>query len=211
MILENTISHYLEELCAKKPVPGGGSVAALVGALSASLTQMTGQFTSGKKFQDVGEEARELAEKAAALLRELREKIDQDVEAYRAVDGALKMPASTDPEKAAKKRALEQSLDAASSVPMDTARNLKALLDIIERLSAIANPNLLSDIGVAALLAEASFRGAALNVRINLSMMQDAERVGRIREELFSMEAGISSRKERVVNEVIRRIEGKHA
>ena len=183
MVLENqvrmassageTLDGFVASVASSEPVPGGGSVAAHVGALGAALAQMVANLTIGrKKYADVEKEMNDLKQRAAAACAKLSALVQRDAAAYAKVSAAYKLPKES-PERAG---AIEAALVDAAEVPLETAR---ACADVAE-LAAVAaedgNANALSDAGVAALLAEAGARAAAYNVRINAQSMTDRAR-----------------------------------
>jgi len=137
-----TIEEFLEELAAKKPTPGGGSAAALSGALSAGLVSMAAEFSRNK---DVSEQAR-------TLMGTLTHLIDRDAKAFAA-----------------------QDLREATQVPLQTAKHSYAVLKLARALLETCNPKVITDIGVAAKMAESAVKGAILNVEVNLVSIGDED------------------------------------
>ncbi len=169
-----SLASYLEKLASDAPEPGGGSVAALVGALGAALVSMVAHLTLGKaKYADVQEEMAELEERAAQLRAQLEDLVTLDAQAYGAVAAAMKLPQEDAAQKAERKTVLQAALNGAAAVP------LKIALTVVEvaRLSLPAaekgNLYAVSDAGVAVLLADAAAQAAALNVKINLAWIED--------------------------------------
>jgi len=180
-----TVEDYLDAAAAGKPVPGGGSVSALVGALGATMATMAGNFTTGKKkYAAVEPEVNALLESLSALRRRLADLAQKDTEAYGALDAAMKGPKGTPEEKAARKAAIAAACRAAMAVPLDAVRACREALVASRRMAQIANPNLISDVGVAALLLESAARGAALNVLVNLPSIGDEAVTAQVGEEL---------------------------
>lgn len=179
------VEDYLDAAAAGQPTPGGGSVSALAGALGTSMAMMSGNFTVGKKkFAGVEAEVKELLETLSAARRRLGDLAQKDTEAYGAVSEAFKMPRKTDNEKAARKSAVAAACREAMAVPLETVRACREALVATRRLGEIANPNLITDVGVAALLLEAAARGAALNVSVNLPSINDGETAGQVGAEM---------------------------
>jgi formiminotetrahydrofolate cyclodeaminase len=142
MLQELTIEEFLEELAARKPTPGGGSVAALSGALAAALVSMAADFSQN---EDVSAEAR-------TLMATLTHLVDRDAEAFAARD-----------------------LREATRVPLQTAKQGYAILKLAAALLETCNPRVITDIGVAAKMAEAAVKGAMLNVEVNLVAIGDED------------------------------------
>ncbi|HEX6475148.1 MAG TPA: cyclodeaminase/cyclohydrolase family protein [Candidatus Limnocylindria bacterium] len=156
-------------LASREPIPGGGSAAALAGAMGAALVAMVAELTIGRPDAAPHEQdLRELRDDALAHLDLLRRLAEQDAAAYEAVVTARRLPRETDEERATRTAELATAMVAAAEVPLRTAEVAAEVLDLAHRIAPIGNPNAVSDAGVGAQLASASVRGAILNVRINL-------------------------------------------
>jgi glutamate formiminotransferase/formiminotetrahydrofolate cyclodeaminase len=169
-----SLSGFVSSVASSTPTPGGGSVAAHVGALGAALAQMVAGLTVGrKKYAAVDAEMKQVGLEAAELGNTLAALVDADARAYTAVSDAYKMP--KEPEDAAVRRsaAIAEALLGAARVPLDTARACARVAELAATVAVKGNSNAVSDAGVAALLAEAACRGAAYNVRINIAAMDD--------------------------------------
>jgi glutamate formiminotransferase/formiminotetrahydrofolate cyclodeaminase len=142
VLQELTIKEFLEELAARRPAPGGGSVAALSGALSAGLVSMAAEFSGNKDFSG----------QARTLMDRLTHLIDKDAEAFAAGD-----------------------LREATRVPLQTAKHSYAVLRLAEALLETCNPKVITDIGVAAKMAESAVKGAMLNAEVNLASIGDED------------------------------------
>jgi len=176
MYLNQPLKKYLEEAAAKLPAPGGGSVSALCGALGAAMAGMVANFTVGKeKYKEVEEEVSRILFQSESARKELTELIDADVEAYGKVSTAYRLPKTTPEEKAQRSRAIQEACKEALEVPLRTAACCHEILKLSQRLVDIGNTNLISDVGVAVILAEAALQGAALNVEINLAGLKDED------------------------------------
>ncbi len=169
------LQDFLNELGSAEPVPGGGSVAALGGALGASLVAMVCRLTVGKKgYEEVSDELSTLLPRADALQTELRELIQTDIDAFARVMDAYKLPKETDPQKIARTHAIQDALKRASDVPLRVAELCAEVLTLTRVVVEKGNKNAASDAGVGSLMAEAGLRGAAFNVSINLGSIKDA-------------------------------------
>jgi glutamate formiminotransferase/formiminotetrahydrofolate cyclodeaminase len=169
-----SLSAFVASVAAATPAPGGGSVAALAGALGAALAQMVTGLTIGrKKYAAVEGVMKELALRAAALANELTGLMARDAAAYSVVMEAYKRPKDTPEQESARTRAIDEALVGAAEVPLETARASADVAELAERTAAHGNTNAISDAGVAALLAQAACRGAVYNVRINVTAMTD--------------------------------------
>ena len=166
---ELTVEGLLERLSTADPIPGGGSASALAGAMGAALVRMVIALSVGRPASaDHAEELATLAGSAATLTSELLRLSELDAAAYAAVVAARRLPRETEIERLARTRQVEASTREATMVPLEVARRSQEVLGLAERLAPIGNRHAVSDVGVAALLATAGLRGAAMNVRINL-------------------------------------------
>jgi len=173
-LTEETVSAYTKRLAGSEPTPGGGSAAALTGALAAASAAMVGSFTVGKKkYAEVEAEVARLLEQLQSLRERLLELTDADAEAYVQVGAAYGLPRETDEEKAARKAAIQEALKAAAQVPLGVVEAAAEVAKLLPELAEKGNPNLLSDVGVAAILAQAAFEAARLNVEVNLAGISD--------------------------------------
>lgn len=169
-----SLAGFIADVASSAPVPGGGSVVALVGALAAALAQMVAGLTVGrKKYAAVDEEMKELGLRAAALVGRLKALKDEDAAAYALVGAAYKLPKDAPEQDAARSAAIQASLMKAAEVPLETARCCAEVAELAAVCATKGNTNAASDAGVAALLAEAAAKGAAYNVRINVVAMPD--------------------------------------
>lgn len=172
-----SVSAFVASVAAATPAPGGGSVAAQVGALGAALAQMVAGLTVGrKKYAGVEAEMKELGLRAAALVTELQSLVERDARAYEAVTAAMRLPKETPEQATARTAAIDDALLFAAQVPLETARACAAVAELAAAAAERGNVNAASDAGVAALIAEAACRGAAYNVRINVSSLTDRSR-----------------------------------
>ena len=169
-----TLSGFVAAVASSSPMPGGGSVAAHVGALGAALAEMVAGLTIGrKKYVAVDGEMKELAARAVTLGARLAALVKEDSDSYALVSAAYKLPKETPVQVAARDAAIQAALMKAAAVPLETARACVAVAKLAAACAQKGNTNAVSDAGVAALLAEAACRGAAYNVRINVSSMSD--------------------------------------
>jgi glutamate formiminotransferase/formiminotetrahydrofolate cyclodeaminase len=169
---------FLDRLASSAPTPGGGSVAALSGALGAALVSMVSRLTLGsKKYAEVHAPIKEILERSESMRSNLASLIDRDAEAFEAVLRAFKLPRGAEAEERSRAEAIERSLAGAIAVPLETMERAADLLALAQRAAEIGNARAISDAGVAAIMAEAAARSAALNVRINAASLADvAER-----------------------------------
>lgn len=175
MYIDQPIRHFMDKLAGKSPEPGGGSVAALTGALSAGLVSMVGSLTLGKeKYKDVQPQIEQLLKESEKLRTEMQDLIQKDTEAYGALSAVYKMPKNTDEEKAARTTKMQEALKIACQVPFEIGLKSLEVAKLAERAADIGNVGAVSDAGVAVLLAQACAQSAALNVKINVNSIKDA-------------------------------------
>ena len=185
MYIDEPLKKYLDEAASGASTPGGGSVAALAGALGAALTSMVCNFTVGKKkYKDVEAEVAQILSEAEELRGKLLELMVEDTQVYGQVSAAYGMPRGTPEEKEARSEAIQSALKAAMGAPLEAAICCHKILKLNEPLVEKGNKNLISDVGVAVLLAESAMRSAILNVEINLSYIKDEKLCQEIREKL---------------------------
>lgn len=171
----NPPQDFLDAVSAGTPTPGGGSVAALAGALAGSLAVMVTNLTLGQpRYAAVADAMTLLRQRAIALQSELTRLVREDSAAYQAVLAAQRMPRTSAEEVAAREDAIQSASRRAAEVPLQVAEQAVAVLALLPELVQKGNRNAISDAGVAAYLAHAAVAGAALNVRANLPGVKDA-------------------------------------
>ena len=171
-----SVNEYLEEVASGRPVPGGGSVAAVASALGAALMEMVGNFTVGKeKYAGVSEKVKKISSETNSLRSELVKLAQADTEVYGALSSAFKMPTATEEEKKVRTEAVQMALKSACGVPLRIAEICVKLSALCPELAQNGNPNLITDVGCAVNLIPAAFRSALLNVEINLKNINDAD------------------------------------
>jgi formiminotetrahydrofolate cyclodeaminase len=195
------LNGFLAGLASDSPTPGGGSVAALAGALGAALNSMVANLTIGKKkYVDVEADMKDALEKAEALRLELTQLIDEDANAFDKVMTAMKLPKETDEEKAARKAAMQASLIDAATVPLAVMEKCVDVIRLSKVVAEKGNKNAVSDAGVAALMGRAGAHAARLNVLINLGWI-DAEQHGEFVEKANRALEAMSAEADRGANE----------
>ena len=168
------VSEYLDRLATGDPTPGGGSAAALAGALSAALVSMVCNLTAGReKFADVEGEVVAIRAEAERLRQRLTTAIQTDADVYGAVMTAYRMPRDTDEEQARRTEARQAALHEAARVPIEIAEACADVLRLCDRAAGKTNPNAASDIAVSAFLASAALEDSVANVQINLPLLKD--------------------------------------
>jgi len=178
----------LEAVAAPTAAPGGGSVAALAGALGAALAEMVAGLTMSKPaYAGVAEEMRQVRERAESLRARLAGSVQADSDAYAAVMRAYALPKGTDAEKAARRDAIQAALLGASEVPMEVAQMSVEVLQLAREVAAKGIATAVCDSGVAGYMAHAALRGALLNVEVNVRDIKDAKTAATLRAEEASL------------------------
>ena len=190
-LTDKAVTDFLDDLASNLPAPGGGSVAALSGALGAALVSMVCNLTLGKKgYEGVQADIEALLAQSEALRREMVGLLEADVAAYTAYSQTAKMPKDTDEEKAVRAAAMQDALKNATMPPMHIAEAAVKVMDLCMPAAEKGNKWAVSDAGVAVLMAEAALRAAALNVLINLGTIKDQDFVAEKRAHLDGLLAG---------------------
>jgi len=188
-LVEMKVSEFIEELSSDSPAPGGGSVAALSGALSAALSSMVCNLTIGKeKYKDVEYDMENILERLQNIKKRLLEIIDEDTEAFNQVMDAFKLPKNTEEEKKVRKEKIQEALKKAALVPLETARLCAEIIEISKEVAEKGNKNSITDAGVSMIMADAGLKSAILNVKINLKSIEDEKVVESLIYELDVLE-----------------------
>ena len=169
-----SVTAFLDAVSQTRAVPGGGSVAALAGALAASLGEMVVGFSLSKK--ELGEfqpQLHILQEKFKTAHMELQSAIQKDSDSYAGVESALKMPKASDEEKQRRDAQMQRALQSAALTPIEVAEKSAALLQLFHQLAPISNPNLKSDLDTGIAMSHAAIRAALANVAINLTSIKE--------------------------------------
>ncbi|TEU07137.1 MAG: glutamate formimidoyltransferase [Candidatus Aminicenantes bacterium] len=187
-LLDLNLREFANELSIDSPAPGGGSTAALSGALSAALSSMVSNLTVGKKeYEAVQKNMKEFAVNAQALKDEFLRAVDLDTMAFNKVMDAFKLPKKTDGQKKEKARATEEALQEATLVPLGVLEKSLESLKLAKEVALKGNKNSLSDAGVAGLMAQAAAEGAYYNVMINLPGLEDADFVSKTKKQATAL------------------------
>lgn len=207
-LVDMTCTAFADETASESPAPGGGSIAAYMGALGAALGTMVANLSSHKPgWDERWEEFSQWAVVGQQLKDELLHLVDEDTNAFNKIMDALSLPKSNDAEKAARKLALEDATKYATEVPFKTMQKCFDTLPICKAMAETGNPNSVSDAGVGALAATAGVRGAFLNVKINAAGITDKEwaaeiisKAQKIHDEALSLESSIMNQVELIIN-----------
>ncbi len=206
-LTDKPVTTFLDELASNAPAPGGGSVAALSGALGAALVSMVCNLTVGKKkYADVQDDIEALLAQSDALRQELTDLLEEDVKAYTAYSVAAKMPRDTEEEKAERTKAMQAALKVATDVPLRIAEAAVKVMDLCMPSAEKGSKWAVSDAGVAVLMAEAALRSAALNVLINLGTVKDQDFVAEKRARLDNLLAGKGVMRDQIYDYVVSKL-----
>ncbi len=198
-LVDLTLEGLVHETASESPAPGGGSIAAAMGAFGAALATMVANLSSHKRgWDDRWEEFSDWAEKGKAYHDELLRLIDLDTDAFNEIMNAFGLPAGSEEEKSAKKLAIQEATKHAIEIPFRVMETAFAAMDVVKAMAEIGNPNSVSDAGVGALAARSAVMGAYLNVRINAKDVEDKawiddilSRGGTIQDRAIAMESEI--------------------
>lgn len=207
MIKDKKIKNFLDTLASSSPTPGGGSAAALAGAMSAALLSMVGNLTIGKKqYLNVEESIKKLLKKSERLRADFEDLIEKDVEAFNQFMAVLKMPKETVEQKEIRSKKLQIALIEAANIPLEVARKSVDVLNICQEVADKGNKNVISDAGVGAIMAESAFNSAILNVRINLGMIKEEEIKAGLNKEIKELTELLKGKKDKILDIVLKKI-----
>ena len=185
MFTEQQLQTFLDQLASKASTPGGGSAAAIMGAMGAALISMVANLTVGKKkYEDVDTEMQGFLEQSEALRTRLTGMIQADVDVFDKVMAAYGMARETDADKEQRSRAIQAALKEATDVPLACAQLCADVIELCRPVAEKGNLNVISDAGVAVLAAHAALRSAALNVYINIGGIRESDFVNDRRKKL---------------------------
>ena len=203
MLTDLTVKSFIDKVAGSDPVPGGGSVSALNGALAAALSAMVANLTVGrKKYMEVSEEMEIISAKLTAVTQKLIEDVDRDSDAYNRVFAAFKMPKETDEEKLLRSQTIQKETKFAAEVPMDVAKSVFAVLPLIETVAEKGNTNAVTDACVSMMCARTAILGALMNVRINLSGIKDEDYVAAMEKDASEIEKATVEKEQNLYNHV---------
>jgi len=188
MLTKKTVSAFLDELASSSPAPGGGSVAALSGALGAALTTMVCNLTIGKKkYADVESDLKKVRTESEKLRAKFTQLIDEDTLAFNKVMEAYALPKESEAQKTLRGAAIAAATKEATLVPLEVMKHCIDAMALAQQVVSSGNANSVSDAGVSALMLHAACEGAALNVKINLGGLADSDFVGWKSDEVESL------------------------
>lgn len=203
MLIDLNVKEFVSETASNSPVPGGGSVAALAGALGVALATMVANLTVGKeKYAAVEAEMQDIIKKGDDIREKLIELIDKDATSFDGVMKAFKLPKETDEDKAARSAKIQKEYKYAATVPFETAELSMKIMDLAEVVVEKGNPNAITDGAVAAMMSRTAVLSALLNVKINLSSIKDEAFVTELTEKVIVLEKKVSIRETEVLAKV---------
>lgn len=185
---ECTCKEFVSATGSKTPVPGGGGVSALAGALGTALGNMVGCLTTGKKkYAEYEEDIQRLMKESDELQEKLLSLIDEDAEGFKPLAEAYSLPSGTDEEKAEKERVIEEASVLACRAPIAMMQSICHAIDIIAEFAAKGSRLAISDAGAGAIICKGALQSASLNVFINTKEMKNREVAEKLNEEAENM------------------------
>lgn len=207
MIVNQPVTTFLDELASSAATPGGGSAAAVMGAMGAALVSMVCNLTIGKKaYVEVEGDMKAILAEAEALRARIAGMVAEDVQAFDQLMAAYGLPKETDEDKAARSAAIQAGLKAATDAPLACARACAQAIELSLRVAEKGNRGVISDAGVGALAAQAALRSAALNVFINVPMIKDAEFAQSRKAEIEALLASATAQAEKAYQVTVSRL-----
>jgi methenyltetrahydrofolate cyclohydrolase len=208
-LLGQSVDQFLNQLASGAPTPGGGSAAALSGAMAAGLIAMVANLSIGKKqYLAFESEAQSILARAEALRSQLQQLVQDDVDVFNRLMAAYRLPRETEADAAARKAAIQRVTKAATDVPLRTARAIADLLPLLAPLARSGNRSAVSDVGAAAYLIQASVPMALLNVETNLPVIEDQQFALTTRAQVADLLVGLSDEIADVLLAVRERLRG---
>lgn len=203
MLKDMTIKEFIYETASDSPAPGGGSIAALSAASAAALIEMVANLTIGKKgYEQVEEEMKELKGVAGEYKERFVNYIDEDSDSFNKIMDAFKLPKSTEEEKKARTKVIQEGFKGAATVPLNVAKDAFKLLALAEKVIEKGNKNAVTDGAVAAMSARTAVHSALYNVKINLGSIKDEKFVNDTKKKIEELESNVNKIEERILNKV---------
>lgn len=201
MFLDMTVKEFVDVVASDAPVPGGGSVSALVGGLSAALLEMVTSLSIGrKKYADVEEEMLKFRVEFHELQGKLLHLMEEDAKSYAVVMQAYSLPKDSEEEKTARTRAIQDGLYGAALVPLEVAKTCLQTLQNVEEVLLKGNKNAYSDVKVAGVMLRSALYGACYNVQINLESLKDSQRITFLEENIASLRKEADLLEKRIID-----------
>jgi formiminotetrahydrofolate cyclodeaminase len=203
VLSELTITEFLSRTASSDPVPGGGSVSALGGAMAAALSEMVAGITIGRKGFEIHEkEMLEIVQKARGLREKLSKDIERDSDAYSQVLAAYRLEHDTEEKKNERRNAIQDGLKQAALIPLGVAKDAFEILDLAGRAAVRGNKNAVTDAAVAAMMARTAVLGAIMNVKINLKSIKDPSFVKDVAGQVQELEFKVERREKDILDHI---------
>jgi len=196
---DDSIRTFLQQAGSSNPTPGGGSVAALVAALGASMTLMVSNLSQGEKYAQFQLQIADVIDQMSRLTKDCEELFHADISAFHKFMEAWRLPKETEEEKILRKKAMEEAAVLAIEVPFRLIEVCRVGLECAHRIANTCNKNVISDLGIGAMLFEAAAQSASLTIEINLGSLKDPKLKRKYSEKLFSLMREITERKNEVL------------
>ncbi len=202
-LVKLTVSDFVAVTASDAPAPGGGSVSALVGSLSAALAQMVANLTVGReKYASAQADMEQMLPSLASTQKELLAAVDADSRAFDRYMAALAMPKTTAEEKERRSNAMQEGLKEAALVPLGVAKTAVSIFPYLEKVLTVGNPNAVTDGMVGTMLARTCVLGAIFNVRVNLSSIRDEAFVAELSQQCNELQALAQKEEQRILHQI---------
>ena len=202
-LTDMTLTAFADETASESPAPGGGSIAAYMGVLGASLGTMVANLSAHKAgWDDRWEHFSDAAEKGQSILERLEALVDEDTEAFNRIMAVFSMPKGSEEEKRQRAEALENATEYATRVPLRTMQTAFENYDLLDNMASNGNPNSISDVGVGALATRAAIEGAYLNVKINAASLKNKALANELLNEALHISENSTQRAQQVLDAV---------
>ncbi len=202
-LIQMNLAAFADETASESMAPGGGSISAYLGSLGASLATMVANLSAQKKgWEDRWKSFSDWAEKGQIMKQKLLDLVDEDTASFNGIIDAMRLPKSTDDEKTARKKAIEQATKYAVEVPLQVMKISLSCFEFIETMTRNGNPNSITDAGVAALSCRSAVWGAFLNVKVNALGLEDKTYVDQILAEGEKMVAEAMNWEQKIIKQV---------
>ena len=206
-LVSKTLTGFANETASESPAPGGGSIAAYVGALGVSLGTMVANLSAHKKgWDDKWEQFSYWAEQGQKLKNRLLFLVDEDTRSFNKIIDAIRLPKASDEEKATRGKAITKATKYAIEVPFQVMQTAFESFDLLEEMARNGNPNSVSDAGVGALCAKTAVEGAFLNVIINCKDLKDGSFVDEITDKAKKLLENATNKEREIMNLVLDKI-----
>ncbi|MCT4687274.1 cyclodeaminase/cyclohydrolase family protein [Vallitalea sp.] len=203
MLIDKSVSQFLDATASNDPVPGGGSIAANSGATAAALVEMVANLTIGKKkYEDVNDEMKDISKKANALRQQLLKYVDIDSEAFNRVMNAYKLPKDTEEQKIVRKMTIQNAMKYAASVPLEVAKKSYDIMELSMRVVESGNKNAVTDGAVSVMMARTAVLSALYNVKINLLSIKDNIYVEKIDREVSWLKINVINKEKEILGKI---------